>query len=432
MRKLLIILMLLIPATIWAQGDSLLVMRGRVTSGGHGVPYATLQLKGTSIGVACNDDGEYMLKVPARYSKDTVLIRSVGYRMALRTVSELLAKGNIKLAEQTTQLREVEVKSYRKAMNLLNAAVARIDSNYQQHTALSTFFYRDWRAVDGELYLFDEAVMAVRRKPYASYADKRAYFFSTDSREMGTNYKTLLRHRLLVYDRELLSTKIDDPDGVDEMMSYADNEEFYDPVATPQASFSLSHRTLAQHIFEPVQEFTADSELYYQVCSVGPGRIAKSKVHYTYIIRKSDLAIVRITAAQEPVNMLAGDDAWINVEYNRFGFDADSSVWCYDVREGRYTLTRYYNSRSFHLGVGDRWHHEVRQRWQQCVDWTLTDYVLGDSVIGDIIAVKPQTVVSAFGESDYSTDYWHRYNSIPIDMLPLRLLNEKLKGTKRD
>ena len=427
MRKILILTLLFIPMAAWSQGDSVVVMHGRVTCQGRAVPYATLQLAGTSIGVACNDNGEYTLKVPFWHEDDTVVVRSVGCRQARRTVRELLAKGNIRLAEQTTQLREVEVKSYRKPMNLLNAAVARIDSNYQQHTAISTFFYRDWRAVDGELYLFDEAVMAIRRLPYACYSDKRAYRFAADLREMATNYKTLLRHRLLVNDRALLERKIVEPDGVDEMMSYADNEEFYDPIATPQASFSLSHRTLPQHTFEPVQEFTADSEMYYLVRSTGPGRIAKCKVRYTYVIRKSDLAITRITAAQEPVDMQVGTDAWINIEFDRLGFDADSSVWCYDVREGRYTLTRYYNTRSFWLGTGTRWDFKVKQRWQQCVDWTLTDFALGKELPGDIIVVRPQTVAGAFGQSDYSTDYWHRYNSIAIDLLPLQLLNEKLK-----
>lgn len=427
MRNLLILLFLLMSVNTWAQGEKMLVMHGRVTSGGKAVPYATLQLVGTSVGVACNDDGEYMLKVPTWQENDTVVIRSVGFRQERRTVKELLDKGNVRLTEQNTQLREVEVKSYRKAINLINAAVERIDSNYQQQSAVSTFFYRDWRAVDGELYLFDEAVLAVRRMPYSSYARKMAYRFATDKREMASNFKTLLRHRLLVFDPVLLSRKIDDPEGIEEMMSYADNEEFYDPVATPQASFSLSHRTLPQHTFETVQEYSDDGVMYYQVRSIGPGRLAKSKVRYVYTIRKSDLAIVRITAAQEPLQMVAGNDAWINIEFNRLGFDSDSSVWCYDVREGRYTLTRYYNSRSFYLGVGTRLDFKVAQRWMQCTDWTLTDFVVGEKLPGDIIGVKPMTMPVVFGSSDYSSDYWLRYNSIPIDMLPLKMLNEKLQ-----
>ena len=64
MRRIVLILLMLLPALLWAQ-EGPLVLKGRVTAGGHGVPYATVQLLGTSIGVSCNDDGEYTLKLPA-------------------------------------------------------------------------------------------------------------------------------------------------------------------------------------------------------------------------------------------------------------------------------------------------------------------------------------------------------------------------------
>lgn len=415
---------------IWAQEGSD-VLFGRVTCGGHGVPYATLQLQGTSVGVACNDDGEYSFKVPAGHKQDTVVVRSMGYNQTKRTVADLLKNGNVRLVRHTVDLRTVEVKSWRSADRLLRAAVARIDSNYQQRTAISTFFYRDWRAVDGELYLFDEAVMDIKRTGYSKYAKKMAYGFSSTRREMGTNYKTLLKHRLLVYDRNLLDGKVDDPAGVDEMMSYADNEEFYDPVSTPQATFSLSRHMVAQHMFESIREFDADDVAYYLLRSVGPCHVVKAKMHYEYIIRKSDLAIVSITAVMDSINIESPNDAWVNVDYNRMMMAADSSVWRYDVREGKYTLTRYYNRQTVSLGTGGPLHGNVKQRWQRCVEWTLTDFRMGgDDMHGSVIAVKPQSVEGAFGTSDFSSDFWGQYNSIPIDSQPLQLLKEKLEIIK--
>lgn len=412
------------------------VLRGKVLCRGAAVPYASLQLQGTSIGVASNDAGEYELKLPEGKGNDTILVRSVGYEPVKIAVAELAAKGVVRLEEQTLTLREVEVKSYRSAQHLLEAAVRRIDSNYCQQTSWSTFFYRDWRAVDGELYLFDEAVFSVRRKSYAQYADKRGYLFANDRREMGTNYKTLLRHRLVVYDRTLLEGKVNDPAGVSEMMEYADNEDFYDPVSTPQASFALSRRTLAQHKFEPLMEFVADGELYYLVRSVGPGHITQAKVRYEYTIRKSDLAIVAITAAHSIDNMMAGDDAWVNMDYSRMAIDKDSSAWSYDVREGRYTLTHYYNSRELHLGTGDRWRFVPQQGWQRCVDWTLTDFSLQTPASdGEVLKARPQNLAGAFGESNYDADYWGHYNRVLIDSLPLQLLREKLlkiKGNEKN
>ena len=407
--------------------EAWVVLEGRVTCGGRAVPYATLQLKGTSVGVACNDDGEYRLKVPVGHEADTVVVRSVGYRQVKRSVADLIEKGDIRLAEQSVQLREVHVKSYRTAQHLLNAAVEHIDSNYCQRQAWSTFFYRDWRAVDGELYLFDEAVMSVRRAGYGRYAGKLAYAFAADRREMASNYKTVLKHRLVVHDRALLEAKVSDPNGVVERLQYADNEEFYDPVAAPQASFALARGMIKLHKFEPIQEYNDDGVAYYLLRSVGPCRLAKARMHYEYRIRKDDLAIVSISAVQDSINMLSDNEVWMDVAFDRMAVAADSSVWHYDVRGGRYTLTHYYTGSTVSLGFGDAWHMNVRQRWQHSVDWTLTDYYTEDPrLTGDTIYVRQQTLAEAFGASDYDGDYWGRYNSVPVDVLPLRLLREKL------
>ena len=401
--KISVLALFLAFGTAAAGQEAVTVLTGRVTCGGRAVPYATLQLKGTSVGVACNDDGEYRLKVPAGHEEDTVVVRSVGYVAVKLTVAQLLAKGDVRLREQSVSLREVKVESYRTPQHLLEA----------------------------ELYLFDEAVISVRRASYGSNANKEAYRFDSDRRELKSNYKSVLRHRMVVHDRVLLDDKVGDPQGEDELLQYADNEEFYDPVATPRASFALSHSTMAMHKFEPIQEFLDGDDVYYLLRSVGPGRMAKIKVRYTYTVRKSDLAIVAITAAVDSANVEAGSDSWINIKYDRMALTTDSSSWRYDVRDGRYTLTHYYNERRVVLGYGDRFRFRGDQEWRQCVDWTLTDFTTTEpSVHGDTIYVRQQTLAEAFGASDYDGDYWGRYNSVPVDMLPLRMLREKLMKIK--
>ena len=42
--------------------------------------------------------------------------------------------------------------------------------------------------------------------------------------------------------------------------------------------------------------------------------------------------------------------------------------------------------------------------------------------------MKPQTLGDAFGSSDYSSDFWGHYNAIPLDTLPLRLLQQKFNS----
>lgn len=412
---------MLLPALLWAQ-EEVVVLKGRVSSGGHGVPYATVQLEGTSIGVSCNDAGEYTLKIPVGHENDIVLVRSMGYESARLPVAALQRHSQVKLKVQEIQLREVQVQSYRRGDHLLKAAIDKIPKNYHRQMARNTFFYRDWRAVDGELYLFDEAVMNVMRRGYAHNDNKRFYRFDPNAREMATDYKSILRHRLLVYDRRLLEQKVSDPDGVDEMLTFFDNELFFDLLEAPKANFPLAFRL---HHFETVQEFFDNGEIYYLVRSEGVGRYRAATLRYEYIIRKSDLAIVRVTSVLVPLSMSAPPESWVGVHYSKLTIEADSSAWTYDVRDGRYTLTHYYNTHSYHLTA--RFASLPDQRWQQCVEWALTDFSLDDAPIpSDTLAVRRQSLIGAFGQSDYSGDYWKQYNSIAIDTLPLRMLQEKL------
>jgi hypothetical protein len=54
MKGLYVVLFMALPASVWAQTDYI-ALSGRVTCGERGVPYATLQLKGTSLGVSRNE-----------------------------------------------------------------------------------------------------------------------------------------------------------------------------------------------------------------------------------------------------------------------------------------------------------------------------------------------------------------------------------------
>ncbi len=424
MKGLYVVLFMALPASVWAQTDYI-ALSGRVTCGERGVPYATLQLKGTSLGVSCNESGEYELRVPQGKDRDTVVIRCIGYTTVAKTVGELKKKGHVKLVEHVVVLKEVSIKEFRYPRDLLQAAVDRIAENYHTDSSYSTFFFRDWRAVDNEMYLFDEAVIRVKRIGYSEYADKLSYRFSSDEREMPTDFKMLLKHRLLVYDRDLLTDKTGRENGASEMLEYDDNEFFFDPVYTPQASVLFNSQMMEVQRFGMVREFEDNGETYYCLQS----KILGGKCRYEYTIRKHDLAIVQIKSVQtaRTERRYPGGD-WVNVKYNRLTFDKDSSLWSYDVRDGHYTLTHYYNYKLFHLSPSRRHRECDSQRWESCVDWTLTDFSLSDTdVHGDTIEARPQTLKGAFGASDYNSFFWGRYNSVVIDTIPLRMLMDKMK-----
>ena len=419
-------------ATAWGQTDYI-VLQGRVTSDGGGVPYASLMLSGTTVGVSCNDNGDYELKLREEHAGDTVVVRSVGYETVRVPVAALRKNGRVRMKRHLTMLREVKVKSYRNGRQLLQAVVSRIDSNYHRGTAYSTFFYRDWRAIDGEMFLFDEAVMYLQRAGYQKYARKRSYKFDPTQREMATNYKTVVRHRLVVNDRGCLEGVLDDPKGIDEMMEFSDNESFFDPVATPQASYAMARNVLGWHKFEPLREFESDGTWYYSVRSEGPCHMKGVKVRYEWTIRKDNLAIERLTAAVTPSVCTAPAEAWVNGDLTHRRVVLDTSAWVYSRLDGAYTLTRYYHSGDFTLGRKTRREYQAAQHWQMTTEWTLTGFsVQADTTVrGVVLQTRPQTLAGAFGESDYTSHFWGPYNSIVLDTLPARLLTEKMEAVRR-
>lgn len=426
-RRGYILLLLLLAACSAATAQEVLLLKGRVVDGHGGVPYATLQLVGGTIGVCCNDQGEYELKLPAAHAADSVLVRSVGYEPARFAVGDLQRRNRIRLKAMTIELKEVNVSRYRNGLDLMMDVLRSLDHNFRQETAYSTFFYRDWRAVDDEIYLFDEAVMEVERGPYNQYAAKRSYNFKSTTREMETNYKTLLRHRLLVNDRNLLKEKVGKEAGIDEMMQYADEEQFYDPVAAPNASYALSKAWLMRQSFKPLMEFDDGGEGYYLVRSVGTSRLTR-ETNYEYVVRKRGLALVRITSwITKPVRKMAPEESWVKTFFTNLVVEADSTTWIYDERDGKLTLARYYYNSTLRLTSHGRGHDGEEQLWRQSIDWTLTAFSAEPAVSeGDIIDSRPVALDRAFGQSDFTPAFWGHYNTIPIDSHVVYLLEQKL------
>ena len=422
-RRLFFLLLMILSVSAAGQNDYL-TLKGRVVCQGRGVPYATLQLKGTSIGVSCNDAGEYELKVPAVHEADTLVIRSVGYEQKEFAVAVALKRARLEIKSNPIVLQEVSVSSYRSALRLLKDAIVCISHNYHQQAGYSTFFMRDWRAVDDEMYSFDEAVMMLKRSSYSEYADKRTFQFIRDERELPDDFKLLLKHRLLVYDKALLISKTGSRNGAAEMLEYADNENFYDPLYAPEACFALADRMIGHYTYGPVMEFFDNGERYYRfVVTSSTGR-----QRYEFTIHRGDLAIVQIKSVQNPWTERPPVKDWVNIAYNRLTHDADSSIWTYEMRNGHYTLTRYYNYKAFHLSAHHKGQKDKTQQWQSCIDWTLTDFSFdADTTLGDTITVRPQTLYGALGESSVEKSFWGHYNSVVIDTLPLRLFAEKMK-----
>ena len=148
-----------------------MTLRGRVTDKDtrEGLPSVTVYVAGQAIYTQTNNDGEYVLKVPAEHRDGSVVYALMGYLRDTITIAKAQRKPNMALASDCGRwLKEVTVTEYspKAAAQLLIDAVNRIPQNYQTDSVVDTWFYRDVRMLNGELFLFDEMVFDALRVGY--------------------------------------------------------------------------------------------------------------------------------------------------------------------------------------------------------------------------------------------------------------------------
>lgn len=107
---------------------------------GNPVPFASVGIVGTSKGTSTNLNGEFSLAVSGSVS---IKITCVGYESVTLTSTEATAV--IQLQPMATQLNEVFVLA--KAINprtIIRRAFSNISGNYDEHSFLQRFFYRQY------------------------------------------------------------------------------------------------------------------------------------------------------------------------------------------------------------------------------------------------------------------------------------------------
>ena len=287
----LIALLLLFGVTINAQ--TFITLQGRVfdSQTRKGIPYTAVAVQGTCVGTQANDQGEYKLKIEG--DNNNIVFSAIGYKKQTVSAEQLQKNGNVRLEPHALELHEVQVTGYVTPQEIVAEAVRRIPQNYHIDTTVGTWFQRDYRMLNGELYLFDESVIDMLRYGYAHDTTKRYYHFSDRQREMDDNYKVVRKHRLLVYDSLSVRLAAGDMEKAMAPMDYSDNNVITDIVSTPQANWSTAARLIKKHKYDPIQEYTdADGVDYWLLRAYGRTNSKNSMAWYTLRIRKDNFAII--------------------------------------------------------------------------------------------------------------------------------------------
>jgi hypothetical protein len=138
--------------------------------------FATIGIKGKSIGTITNLEGGFDFHIPLEYKNEILVISMLGYKNFESPIWSLLidetAPVNIEMTKSTTVLDEVVVNELYTGGDILQIALDRVEQNYPMRPFLMEGFYRDIKKVGGTNIALLEAAVKIYDTDYAEPRNK--------------------------------------------------------------------------------------------------------------------------------------------------------------------------------------------------------------------------------------------------------------------
>jgi hypothetical protein len=166
-KKLLFILLTLIPAATWAQSLTISAkVRDRDT--GEALGFASVGIKGQPIGTISNGQGEFDFHFPLDMRNETLVISMLGYKNFEAPVWTMLEAGEqiLLLDKSPIVLEEIVVSDTLTGGDVLRIALSRIENNYPMEPFMLDGFYRDVKKVGGTYISLLEAAVKIYDENY--------------------------------------------------------------------------------------------------------------------------------------------------------------------------------------------------------------------------------------------------------------------------
>jgi hypothetical protein len=125
----------------------------------------SISLQFKPIGTITNADGEFILKLPAENSQDTLIFSTVGYASQKKPVSDLTGNEQVFMKPVSIRIREIKVRAI-SPEEVLNNVRLRIAANYSMDYQLLNGFYRETVRQDDKYINVSEAVLEILKAPY--------------------------------------------------------------------------------------------------------------------------------------------------------------------------------------------------------------------------------------------------------------------------
>ncbi len=151
--------------------EAFISIKGRLldSKSSQPIPYASVYIKGSSIGTTTNDDGVFLFHIPSAIQNDTLIISVIGYDYFKSVASAMTNKENlVELRQSSTILNEVVVNAKKEltGKDIVKKAVASIPSNYPMKPFMIEGFFRDLQMENDKPVELLEAALKFRYKDY--------------------------------------------------------------------------------------------------------------------------------------------------------------------------------------------------------------------------------------------------------------------------
>ncbi|MBR9997727.1 MAG: carboxypeptidase-like regulatory domain-containing protein [Cyclobacteriaceae bacterium] len=165
--KRVILIMLLVAAFLSLYGQSQITIKGRIIDkkSGDAVSFAHVGLCEKAIGTVSNVNGEFELKLPQYYPRDTLCISAIGYKTyknlpeKLKDIHPLI----VEMQPETSVLQDVLILDEAiTGKRVLEKAINRISRNYSSRPYQLEGYYRDYLKKNNEYISFLEAAITVQ------------------------------------------------------------------------------------------------------------------------------------------------------------------------------------------------------------------------------------------------------------------------------
>src|SRR5882672_5692756 len=172
MKSILLLIVLNLPLLGFAQS---ITISGKVNDRetGEALEFASVWIKGKSIGTITNLTGEFDFHMPASYRNEILIVSMLGYKSFEAPVWTVVENvQNIQLDKSATMLDEIVVRDSLNGGDILQIALSRVDLNFPQEPFLMEGFYRDIKKVGSTYISLLEAAIKIYDEDYKEPRNK--------------------------------------------------------------------------------------------------------------------------------------------------------------------------------------------------------------------------------------------------------------------